>query len=88
MTLVDSNLEKIKALRNAYKRTFEGDDGEIVLGDLKKICFYNTTTMSADPYVTAFQEGQRAVILHILTRMQLDTSQLEELGELNDKGQS
>jgi len=54
-------------LKLNYRRTFESDDGKVVLEDLKKRCYFmQTTHQPADPNESAFLEGQRFVILNIL----------------------
>jgi hypothetical protein len=62
---------KDNALRRAYLRTFDTEDGKIVLKDLEARCGYNAVShVAGDPYETAFREGQRSVILaiHALNR--------------------
>jgi hypothetical protein len=59
-------MNKIDELKLAYRRTFNTDDGEQVLSDLKKRFAFETTTFSGDPYQSAFNEGQRAAILLIV----------------------
>jgi hypothetical protein len=80
-----SDLQQIKALKASYNKTFNSEEGEKVLADLKRTCFYDQTTINTDPHITAFCEGQRAVVLHILTKMKMDTVKLE--GEQNGEGQ-
>jgi hypothetical protein len=59
-------MNKIDELKLAYRRTFNNEDGEQVLSDLKKRFAFETTTFSGDPYQSAFNEGQRAAILLIV----------------------
>jgi|TARA_B100001059_G_scaffold203224_1_gene211703 hypothetical protein len=57
---------KIKELIQNYKTVFKSDDGKMVMDDLEKRCFYNTSTYnSKEPNETAFFEGQRTVLLFI-----------------------
>ena len=58
--------KKIEELKLSYRRTFNTDDGEAVLGDLKARFGFETTTYSDNPYTTAFNEGQRAAVLLIV----------------------
>jgi hypothetical protein len=53
----------------AYRNLFGDMAGEIVLKDLEHICHANKVTFTPDPYVTAFNEGQRSIILYIKDRM-------------------
>ncbi len=59
-------MKKIDDLKLAYRRTFNTDDGEQVLSDLKTRFGFETTTYSDNPYETAFNEGQRAAVLLIV----------------------
>ena len=57
--------EQIKA---DYKYIFSTDQGKRVFEDLRRRCFMdNTTFVTPDPYFIAFNEGKRAVMLHIKT---------------------
>ena len=76
---MENNAERLKGLREDYKKTFESEEGKKVLKDLEKVCLYNSTTFDKDPYVTAFQEGLRTVFLHIKTVMTLDIEELERM---------
>lgn len=73
------NSQKLKALREDYKKVFETEEGKRVLKDLEKVCLYNATAFDKDPYVTAFQEGLRGVFLHIKTITEMDIEELERL---------
>lgn len=59
--------KKLEELKLAYRRTFNTDDGQQVLEDLKKrFSFEATTFVSGDPHISAFNEGQRAAVLLIV----------------------
>ncbi len=72
------NLKQLKSLKQDYLKTFGTEEGKRVLEDLRRACFVNTTTINEIPHVIAFNEGHRAVYLHIQTRMRMDTITLEE----------
>ena len=59
-------MKQIEDLKLAYRRTFNTEDGEKVLRDIKSRFGYETTTFSDNPYETAFNEGQRAAVLLIV----------------------
>tara|TARA_R110002153_G_scaffold152942_1_gene304675 strand:+ start:586 stop:795 length:210 start_codon:yes stop_codon:yes gene_type:complete len=59
-------VKQIEDLKLAYRRTFNTEDGEKVLRDIKSRFGYETTTFSDNPYETAFNEGQRAALLLIV----------------------
>jgi len=59
-------VKKIDDLKLSYRRTFNSDDGQVVLNDLKTRFGFETTTYSDNPYESAFNEGQRAAVLLIV----------------------
>ncbi len=67
----DSNEQKIKDVRIAYRECFNSEHGKIVLKDLERRCFIADTTFNRDPYVSAFQEGTRSVVIHIKQLMEV-----------------
>lgn len=69
--------EKLKALQKSYNQVFSTDEGKIIMADLERVCFYNSTTINQNPEITAFNEGQRAALLHIKTRVRMNALKLE-----------
>ena len=61
-----------------YKRLFNSEDGSRVLQDLMVSHYMTGNTMSADPYVTAFNEGQRNVVLRLLKLVKEDVGAIEK----------
>ncbi len=59
-------MKQLEELKLSYRRTFNTDDGEKVLKDLKSRFGYETTTFSGNPHESAFNEGQRATVLLIV----------------------
>jgi len=59
-------MKELEELKLAYRRTFNTDDGERVLSDLKTRFSFEATTFSDNPYQSAFNEGQRAAVLLIV----------------------
>ncbi len=59
-------MKEIEELKLAYRRTFNTEDGDKVLSDLKARFGFETTTYSDNPYNSAFNEGQRATVLLIV----------------------
>ena len=70
-------MKELEQLKLTYRRTFNTDDGEKVLKDLKSRFGYETTTFSGNPYETAFNEGQRAAVL-LIVRMLTEGKEPEE----------
>ena len=82
----NDNVEKLKGRRTDYKKTFETEEGKRVLKDLEKVCMYRFTTFDKDSLTMAFQEGLRAVYLHITTIMDMDIEELERISNAVQKG--
>mgnify|MGYP003118193883 CR=1 FL=1 len=59
-------MKQLEELKRAYRRTFNTEDGDKVLSDLKARFGFETTTYSDNPYNSAFNEGQRATVLLIV----------------------
>jgi len=64
-------VKEIEQLRDMYKQTFDTDAGVKVLKDLEARSNWRTSSyVAGDANATAFEEGKRAVILHIYNMMQ------------------
>lgn len=64
---------EIKQLRQMYSDTFGDHSGKKVLGDLEARCNWRASSyVAGDANATAFEEGKRAVILHIYNMMSED----------------
>jgi hypothetical protein len=60
-------MKHIEDLKLAYRRTFNSEDGEQVLKDLKaRFSFETSTFVPGDPHQSAFREGQRDAVLLIV----------------------
>jgi len=60
-------MKHIEDLKLAYRRTFNTEDGERVLKDLKaRLSFDASTFVPGDPHQSAFLEGQRYAVLLIV----------------------
>jgi len=78
--------EVAEQVRKDYQTVFNSEAGQRVLEDLKKTCFYYSPTIDAEPHVMAFNEGQRATMLHIETKIKLSVVKIKELE--NERGQT
>lgn len=54
-----------KEIAQLYKNLFAGPEGKLVLEHLKTRAYYYQTSFVADPYRSAFAEGQRSLVLDI-----------------------
>ena len=70
-----------------YKTTFGTDSGKRVLYNLIKTCGYQLSSFSDDPYTTAFKEGQRNAVLHILNKLKTDPLELAKFIKEREKEQ-
>ena len=60
----------IDDLRAAYRTLLNTKDGQIVMKDLQARYHINGSTFSQDPNETAYREGQRTVVLFLLSMLQ------------------
>ena len=61
----------VKKLRDNYQYIFNTDEGKDVLSDLEKRCHYHSTTnVKGDSHESAYQEGQRSILLFIKQMLQ------------------
>jgi hypothetical protein len=64
---VNKDIEKLKFM---YQTAFKEEGGKKVLADLEARCNYRASSyVAGDANATAFEEGKRAVILHIHNMM-------------------
>jgi len=69
-------IEKEYAKRTEYISLFSGELGRKILNDLIANHCVLSATFSSDPYRTAFNEGQRNVVLRILNMIIKNPSDL------------
>jgi hypothetical protein len=61
---------EIDKLKDLYRQTFNSESSVKVLADLEARCNYRASSyVAGDANATAFEEGKRAVILHIHNMM-------------------
>lgn len=72
------HLLKRAGVVSSYKHVFKGNEGTTVLHDMMANHFMLKPTFDTDPLKMAHNEGQRAVILRILTYMKVNPEQLKE----------
>jgi hypothetical protein len=63
----------------AYKQALSGPDGEYLLASLMDCTGFYKQSFSTDPYQTAFNEGKRAVALHIIQFLDIREEDLRNL---------
>ena len=63
-------MKEIEQLKGMYNQTFDSYAGKKVLKDLEARCNWRASSyVAGDANATAFEEGKRAVILHIHNMM-------------------
>ena len=63
-------MKEIEQLKNLYRQTFDSEAGAKVMEDLERRCNMRSLSyVAGDANATAFEEGKRAVILHIHNMM-------------------
>lgn len=69
---------KVLAIASDFRQTFETPHGKNVLSYLmKRSGFLNTSFVQGDPYLSAFNEGQRALVIDICNKLKTDIKKLE-----------
>lgn len=66
----------ITRIHDSYKAVFDSPDGQRVMKHLCKHFNVTNPKFSTDPYLTAFKEGQRHVVMSILKYVNKDQSVL------------
>lgn len=64
---------------HAYRTFFSTEEGEAVLKDLMKSCFFFQTTVAPTPEVTYFNEGKRNVVMQIIETAKLSPEKINKL---------
>lgn len=79
----EKQLAKSKRVISQYKKTFATPDGRAVLYDLMKGNYFinSTTFVPGDSHATARNEGQRDVVVRILSILKVDPEQFFKIAE-------
>lgn len=73
-------VDKQRQLMIDYKHVFGSEVGERVLRDMMRNHFMTRPShVRSDPYETSYNEGQRAVMLRLMTYMNYDIKKFDEL---------
>lgn len=77
---------KHAALVQDYKRVFTSVSGKRILQDLMVTHgIFSSSFREGDPHLTAFQEGERNVVLRILAKLKIDTEEFSKMLEEMDR---
>lgn len=69
-----------------YKTVFESEAGKEVLYDLMKVGSFLQSSFDSDPITMAFNEGQRNMVLRILTLLKQDPMKMRNF--INEREES
>ena len=68
-----------------FRDVFETDEGKEILAILARKFHVYKFMQTPDPYVSAFQEGQRSVVIQILEILKTDLDAVKRrLGQMDD----
>ena len=67
-----------KREQDLFRDVFKGEQGEDLLAILAKSFHVYKTAQTPDPYVSAFQEGQRSVIIRIMEILKTDLNAVKQ----------
>ena len=68
--------------RNAYKRLFATDDGQVVLRDLAKFCGVDRpSSVPGDPFATHVNDGMRRVALRVFNFINMSDAEMMRLAQ-------
>ena len=67
-----------KREQDLFRDVFKGEQGEDLLAILAKSFHVYKTVQTPDPYVSAYQEGQRSVIIRIMEILKTDLNAVKQ----------
>ena len=69
-------------LKQMYRRVFETEDGQKVIDDLKtRFWFHAPVHAPGDTHETAYRDGQRSIVLSLISMLQEDNRELPTTAE-------
>jgi len=74
-----------KEKRTRFKEVFSGEEGQDVLASLANAHFVFRTSHSKDPYTSAWQEGQRTVVLEIINLVGADLEAIRKRIDMQEQ---
>ena len=73
-------LARLNGTRRAYHTVFDGAEGQIVLTDILRTAgMLQTSVVAGDAQMTAFNEGKRAIGLHIINHLRWSETEVMQL---------
>ena len=68
-----------------FKEVFQGEAGKELIAHLSNVFHVFKTTQAPDPYVSAFQEGQRSVVIKIMEMLHQDLDAVKRRLEIMEQ---
>jgi len=82
---MDKNGDQQTDMIKSYQTFFETEDGQVVLFDIMKKGRIFSSTLGASPEETARNEGQRELVLYILSQIGRDLEALYEFKQQQEE---
>tara|TARA_R100001530_G_scaffold27926_1_gene22191 strand:+ start:1279 stop:1548 length:270 start_codon:yes stop_codon:yes gene_type:complete len=74
-----------KEKRTRFKEVFSGEEGQDVIAALANAHFVFRTSHSSDPYTSAWQEGQRTVVMEIINLVGADLEAIRKRIDMQEQ---
>ena len=74
-----------KEKRTRFKEVFSGEEGQDVIATLANAHFVFRTSHAKDPYTSAWQEGQRTVVMEIINLVGADLEAIRKRIDMQEQ---
>ena len=74
-----------KEKRKSFKKVFGGEEGQDVIAMLSNAHFVFRTSHANDPYTSAWQEGQRTVVMEIINLVGADLEAIRKRIDMQEQ---
>ena len=74
-----------KEKRTRFKEVFSGEEGQDVIAMLANAHFVFRTSHASDPYTSAWQEGQRTVVMEIINLVGADLEAIRKRIDMQEQ---
>jgi hypothetical protein len=71
--------KQARSTYGAYRRVFESEDGQVILQDLMRSCFYMKSTLGQSSEETHYNEGRRSVIISLLRTTKMTPEEVNRI---------
>ena len=74
-----------KGKRKSFKEVFSGEEGQDVIAMLANAHYVFRTSHANDPYTSAWQEGQRTVVMEIINLVGADLGSIRKRIDMQEQ---